>query len=76
MSWSEAPSGSKWTQKLHDGQTATGAVRTVNVNMGSLNVSTWDVNKAGNIVEALAPLLDKSIYKSVRSVDYTLDEGE
>lgn len=76
MAWSETASGSKWVQKLANGSTASGGVATVNVSMGTLNPSAWDVSKAGAIIDAIEPIFSKSLYRSVRSVDYNIDNDE
>lgn len=74
MAWSETPQSSKWVQKLDDGTTTSGGIRTVNVSMGALDVGAWDATKAGNILMALEPVLSKSIVSSIRSVDYSLTD--
>lgn len=45
----------------------TGEVRTVAVNLGSLNPQTYDSAKAMAVAEAIAPCLTKSLY-SVQEV--------
>ena len=76
MAWSEEALGSKWVQKLEDGSTSTGAVKTVNVSMGTLNPATWDAAKAGAIIDAIQPIFSKTLYRSVRSVDYDIVNDE
>lgn len=73
MAWVDTPDTSKWVQKLNNGSTATGSVATVNVNMGALEYSRWDPDKAGAILEALDNVVSKTIYRSVRTVDYLLE---
>ncbi len=48
--------------KLNNGTTTTGAVKTVSVNLGSLNKSAFDADKVINIVDALIPCLDRSLH--------------
>ena len=64
MAWLESASSMSFALKLNDGQTATGGVKTVNVNMGALNKDAWDLQKAGAIVSALnsAQVFSKAIY--------------
>lgn len=76
MAWSERASGSKWVQKLANGSTASGGVATVNVNMGTLAPAAWDASKAGAIIDAIQPVFSKSLYRSVRSVDYDIENDE
>ena len=76
MAWSEAASGSKWVQKLANGSTASGGVATVNVSMGTLDPSAWDVSKAGAIIDAIEPIFSKSLYRSIHSVDYSIENDE
>ncbi|MBQ7221414.1 MAG: hypothetical protein IJS28_10580 [Synergistaceae bacterium] len=48
--------------KLNNGTTATGAVKTASVNLGSLNKAAFDADKALNIVNALAPCFDRMLH--------------
>lgn len=64
--------------RLNNGQTTTGAVKTVNVSIGTLNdnPATWDAQKAINIVDALSPIFDRTMYRVTRTAVYDLvDEG-
>ena len=45
----------------------TGQIKTVGVNLGSLNPTAYDAQKVMNIVEGLAPCLAKTVY-SVQEV--------
>ena len=48
---------------LNNGTDAqTGAVKTVSVNLGSLNPETYDATKVMEIIEDLTPCLSKSVY--------------
>ena len=76
MAWSESASGAKWVQKLANGSTASGGVATVNVSMGALDPAAWDVSKAGAIINAIEPVFSKSLYRSIRSVDYSIESDE
>ena len=73
MAWSERLSGATWKQHLDNGTTASGAVATVSVNMGALNPSAWDVEKAGTILNALQLVLSKTIVKSIHTIENELD---
>ena len=48
--------------KLNNGTTTTGAVKTVSVNLGSLNKSAFDADKVLNIVNALYPCFDLMLH--------------
>lgn len=52
----------KATMKLQNGTDASGNVKTVSLNLGSLDVANWDANKAMAIMTALQPCLSKTIY--------------
>ena len=64
------------SMKLNNGTSATGAVKTVSVSLGSLNKDTFEANKAMAIVTLLTPCLAKSLV-SVNKTEYsTLTVGE
>lgn len=48
--------------KLNNGTTTTGAVKTLSVNLGSLNKTAFDANKVLNVVNALAPCFFRMLY--------------
>ena len=48
--------------KLNNGTTISGAVKTTSVNLGSLNKAAFNADKVINIVNALSPCLDHSLY--------------
>ena len=48
--------------KLNDGTTTTGAVKTVSLNLGSLNKAAFDADKVVNIVNALTPCFDRRLH--------------
>lgn len=48
---------------LNNGTSASGKVMTITQSMGSLNKDTWDANKMAAILNVLAPLFAKSVYK-------------
>ena len=52
----------KVTAKLNNGTTASGGIKTANVNLGDLNKSNFDADKAIAIISLLEPCLDKSLY--------------
>lgn len=60
------------------GTTASGAVRTANVSIGTLSVNGWDNGKFVNIVEALKPCLaenyEDSQHIQTTSVYYEADD--
>ena len=64
MAWVESTQSMTFALKLNDGETASGGVKTVNVNMGALNKDAWDLQKAGAIVSAFNSnqIFSKSIY--------------
>lgn len=70
MAWIESPQSMAFALKLNDGETATGGVKTVNVNMGKLNKDAWDLQKAGAIVSAFnsAQVFTKAIYDITHTV--------
>lgn len=47
---------------VNNGTTATGAVSTLSVSLGTLNLSAWDDQKAWNIADAYDTIADKSMY--------------
>ena len=62
---------------LNNGTDAqTGEVKTVSVNLGSLNPTAYNAQKVMNIVEVLAPCLTKSVVsvQEVRTSTLTDDE--
>lgn len=78
MAVSESLSGVKGTLKLNDGTTATGAIRTVSMSMGTL-ASNWDSTKTEHlnaIALALEPCLSKSPTELIRTATYTVINDE
>lgn len=73
MAWTESLVSAKWTQKLNNGTSASGAIQTVNVNMGALNAEAWDVTKAGAITLALTSVLDKSIVQTIHTIENEME---
>ena len=59
---------------LNNGTTTSGAVRTVNVSMGTLEPSAWDAQKALNIINALYPCLNLMLYRATKTATYDLSE--
>lgn len=51
--------------RLNNGVDTQGRVTTVNQNLGTMsgNASDWDAQKVYNIIEAVSPLLSKSLYE-------------
>lgn len=60
--------------KLENGSTSSGAVKTVNVSIGTLDKSSYDVNKIFNIVSALEAVFDKEISTVQTDKQYQLRE--
>mgnify|MGYP006916030777 CR=1 FL=1 len=59
---------------LNNGQTATGNVSTLSVNLGTLSTTGYDDQKAMNIVSMLGDCLSKPVYTTKRVNVYTLVE--
>lgn len=61
---------------LNNGTDAqTGEVKTVAVSLGSVNPTTYNAQKAMNIVNAIAPCLTKSVYSVHEVKTSTLTES-
>ena len=60
--------------KLNNGTTTTGTVKTVSLNLGSLNKSAFDAQKAINIVNALSSCLERSVYSTEKTEVSILSE--
>lgn len=58
---------------LNNGTTTTGAIRTINQSLGSLNMSAWDADKALNIINAISPVVDKEIVQAQAVKTYDLE---
>lgn len=55
--------------KLDNGTTPTGTQKTVSVSLGTLGeISSWDANKAMNIISLLGEIFDKDMVR----IDYTV----
>ena len=74
MATTETLSSVKCVCKLEDGETASGSIRTVNVNLGTLSPSSWDADKAMRIAGALTNVFSKTIYSVVKSTDAVLED--
>ena len=61
---------------LNDGTTTSGAVKTIKVSIGTLSTtaSTWNAQKAINIINALSPCLNRRLHAASRTVNYYLEE--
>ena len=46
---------------LYNGTTTSGATRTLNQSLGTLEPSNWDPDKALAIVSAIEPIVDKDV---------------
>lgn len=53
----EEPKGRTAVVKVATGTTASGGQQTANVSIGTLDVSSWDADKAINIISSLANIL-------------------
>ena len=62
------------TMKLENGNTSTGAIKTVGVALGSLNKDTYDAQKVMNIIGLLAPMFAKSLYTTQKTETSELEE--
>lgn len=62
--------------KLNDGTTEAGNVKTVSVNLATLNPETWNADKAINIANAASPIFSKSIYIVSKTATSTLSKSE
>lgn len=51
--------------RLNDGVTDTGAVKTVSISLGNLDVNAWDQAKAVAIIRALTPCLSRPLVQVV-----------
>ena len=60
--------------KLNNGTTTTGAIKTVSVNLGSLNKAAFDAQKAINIVNVLGTCLERSVYSITKTEVSELSE--
>ena len=60
--------------KLNNGTSTTGSIKTVSVNLGSLNKSAVDAQKAINIVNALSSCLERSVYSTEKTEVSILSE--
>lgn len=75
MAWTQTVHAATWKTYLDDGTTASGAVKTVSVNMGAVKAEAWtdtEAEKAGAILTALVPVMSKSLVRSLHSVDNSL----
>ena len=61
--------------KLNNG-TKDGNVQTVDVSLGTLNINTYDNQKAMNIINLLKPCLDKDVYKVQKVATSTLSNDD
>lgn len=59
---------------LDNGTTATGDVKTVSVNLGTLSTTNYDVDKAIAIANLLEPCLTKTIYSLSEVITNSVEE--
>lgn len=79
MAVAQSVYSSTWKAYLNNGSTATGAVKTVGVNMGAVVAEDWDQTKAEKavaILAALVPLMDKTLVRTLHDVAYEVYETE
>ncbi len=62
------------TLRLNNGSNADGTVKTIGLNLGKLNKTTFDAQKVVNIVKALTPCLDRRLYSVVKTEVSTISE--
>ena len=61
--------------KLNNGTTTTGKAKTVSVNLGSLNKTAFDAQKAINIINALGPCFVRTLHSIEKTeVSYLNEE--
>ena len=64
----------KGTLKLDDGTTSSGAVKTVNVSMGTMAKDGYDADKWIAVVKKMSPVLNKSVWRIVKTEETDLEE--
>ena len=77
MAVTEQLYGQSAAMLLNDGTTASGAIKTVKVNIGTLSsrAADWNAQKALNIINAVSSCLERSVYSSTRTANfYLIDE--
>ena len=66
--------GTKVYVKLDDGYTTTGAVKTVTVPFPALNKDAFDAEKVMAIVGKLSSVLNKAVFRIVKSDETDLED--
>lgn len=61
---------------LNNGQTESGGIRTVKVNLGTLNKNTYTDQLAMNMATLLSPCFDKSLVKIQKQITQSLANGD
>ena len=61
--------------KFNDGTLASGAVKTVGNNLGTLSIENWDAQKAMNIANLMATCSNKPLYAVQKTDVSTLSES-
>lgn len=61
---------------LNNGQTESGGIRTVKVNLGTLNKNTYTDQLAMNMATLLNPCFDKSLVKIQKQITQSLANGD
>lgn len=69
------PKTRKVTMKLNNGTDSQGNIKTVNLNLGSLDVGAWNADKAMAIMDALSPCLSKTIHQRVTTEENIMTAG-
>lgn len=69
------PKSRKATIKLANGTDSSGNVKTVNLNLGSLSVATWNADKAMAIINAITPCLTKTLHQSTTTEESIMTAG-
>lgn len=63
------------TLKLNNGTDSSGNIKTVSLNLGSLDVANWDADKAMAIMNALAPCLKKTVHQRTTTEENIMTAG-
>lgn len=75
MATTLTPKTRKATIKLANGTDSAGNVKTVSLNLGSLDVASWNADKAMAIMTALQPCLAKTIHQRTTTEENIMTPG-
>lgn len=62
--------------KLNNGLNPDGNVKTLSVSLGSLNVNSYDDDKALAVIASLSPCLSKVLYRVEKAYTTSIDDDE